>query len=169
MAPSTPEVHMKTFLLPFIAVCLFATGSFGAGPTNPPEPPAPTEDGTMPKLTSIAGHSMLDCHAYNDLEELSDEIGGRVTGSPQAAKAIEWGLAKMRAIGLSNVHADKWQMSHGWSRASASAEMVAPAQRRLIVDSMGWVGSTPKGGVEAEVVAVNIYQLDQEMKDNAGK
>src|SRR5438105_10589867 len=75
----------------------------------------------------------------------------------------------MRAIGLSNVHADKWQMSHGWSRASASAEMVAPAQRRLIVDSMGWVGSTPKGGVEAEVVAVNIYQLDQEMKDNAGK
>jgi hypothetical protein len=123
----------------------------------------------MPALTAIAGQGMMNTHAYDELEELSDNIGGRLTGSPQAAKAIEWGQERMRAIGLSNVHAEKWQLSHGWTRISAAAELTAPIQRKLSVDSMGWVGSTPHGGAEGEVVPVNMYQLDQEMKDNSGK
>jgi Zn-dependent M28 family amino/carboxypeptidase len=36
-----------------------------------------------------------------------------------------------------------------------------------MVDSMGWVGSTPAGGVEAEIVAVNIYHLEDEAKNNS--
>jgi hypothetical protein len=110
---------------------------------------------------------MMDSHAYQDLEELSDDIGGRVTGSPEAAKAIEWGAAKMRAIGLANVHTEPWQLSRGWTRVSASAELVEPIHHRLMVDSLGWVGSTPEGGVEAEVTTVNAYHLDDEMKQNA--
>src|SRR6202030_3838480 len=39
----------------------------------------------------------------------------------------------------------------------------------VMIDAMGWVGSTPAGGTEADVVEVNGYQLDQELKDNAGK
>ncbi len=38
-----------------------------------------------------------------------------------------------------------------------------------MVDSLGWVGSAPQGGVEAEVALVNGYQLDEEMKNNASK
>src|SRR5260370_957733 len=30
---------------------------------------------------------------------------------------------------------------------------------------MGWTGSTPAGGVEGEIVPVNLHDLDQEMKD----
>lgn len=137
----------------------------GAAPA--PEPASPAQDGTMPALAAIAGQGMMSDDAYSDLEELSDYIGGRVTGSPEAAKALEWGMAKMKAMGLENVHAEKWQISRGWTRVSASAELVAPVHRRLVVDSMGWVGSTPAGGVEAEVVPVNILQLDDEMKNNA--
>jgi carboxypeptidase Q len=33
-----------------------------------------------------------------------------------------------------------------------------------MIDSMGWAGSTPRGGVEAEVVPVNAYQLPDEVK-----
>lgn len=123
----------------------------------------------MPALVSIAGQGMMNIQPYNQLEDLSDNIGGRLTGSPQAAKAVQWGLEQMRAMGLSNVHAENWQLGHGWTRISASAELVAPIQRQLSVDSMGWVGSTPKGGVEGDLVPVNMYQLDQEMKDNSGK
>jgi carboxypeptidase Q len=133
------------------------------------EPPSPAEDGTLRALTAIAGQGMMDSHAYDYLEELSDGIGGRVTGSPQAARAIEWGMAKMKAIGLENVRAEQWQMSKGWTRVSAEAELLAPLQRRLMVDSLGWVGSTPQGGVEAEVVPVNGYQLDEETKNNASR
>jgi hypothetical protein len=164
-APFILRVILAVCLVPGIALC-------GSGPTAnpaPAAPPSPAEDGTMPALTAIAGQGMMNTHAYDELEDLSDNIGGRLTGSPQAAKAIEWGQERMRAIGLSNVHAEKWQLSHGWTRISAGAELTAPIQRRLSVDSMGWVGSTPKGGAEGDVVPVNMYQLDQEMKDNSGK
>ena len=121
----------------------------------------------MPALTAIAGHGMMSNEAYDDLEELSDYIGGRVTGSMQAAQAIQWGMQKMRAMGLENVRAEKWQISRGWTRVSADAELVVPNHRRLSIDSMGWVGSTKEGGEEAEVVAVNVNQLDDEMKNNS--
>jgi len=134
---------------------------------NPAEPVAPAHDGTMPALTAIAGQGMMSTEAYDDLEELSDYIGGRVTGSPQAAQAVEWGMAKMKAMGLENVHAEKWQISRGWTRVSADAELLSPIRHRLTVDSMGWVGSTKSGGEEAEVIPVNLNRLDDEMKNAA--
>ena len=140
-----------------------------SGPAPAAEPASPAEDGTMPALAAIAGQGMMSNEAYGDLEELSDYIGGRLTGSPEAAKAVEWGMEKMKAMGLENVHAEKWQIAHGWRRVSASAELVAPVHRRLVVDSMGWVGSTAAGGVEADVVPVNVLQLDDELKNNAAK
>lgn len=155
--------------IPLLFVCflaLFATCL--AAETPAPEPPAPSADGTLPALVSIAGHGMMDAHPYADLEELSDGIGGRVTGSPEAAKAVEWGIAKMKAIGLENVHAENWQLSRGWTRGFATAELVEPVQRKLNIDSMGWVGSTPKNGVTAELVPVNINALDEEMNRNSG-
>src|SRR5579859_1768718 len=71
----------------------------------------------------------------------------------------------MRGIGLENVHAEKWQLWRGWRRGSAEAELLAPTRHRLRVDAMGWTGSTPAGGVEGEIVAVNLFELDQEIKD----
>jgi len=135
--------------------------------SNPAEPASPAQDGTMPALTAIAGHGMMSSEAYNDLEELSDYIGGRVTGSPQAGQAVEWGMQKMRAMGLENVHAEKWQISHGWTRGTAEVELVSPIHRRLTVDSMGWVGSTKAGGEEAVILPININRLEEEMKDTS--
>lgn len=151
-----------------VLVLLFCFSLRGLA-ANPAEPPAPAQDGTMPALTAIAGQGMMSNEAYDDLEELSDYIGGRVTGSTQAGQAIQWGLQKMRAMGLENVRAEKWQISRGWTRVSADAELVVPNHRRLSIDSMGWVGSTKEGGEEAEVVAVNVNQLDDEMKNNSAK
>ncbi len=131
------------------------------------ELPAPGEDGTLPALTAIAGQGMMSSEAYNDLEELSDYIGARVTGSPQAEQAVQWGMQKMRAMGLENVHVEKWQISHGWTRISAEAGIISPIRRRLTVDSMGWVGSTKAGGDEADVVAVNVNRLEEEVKSNS--
>jgi Zn-dependent M28 family amino/carboxypeptidase len=149
-------------MLVFVSVALW-------GDSSSTEPSSPAEDGTLPALTAIAGKGMMSCHAYEDLEELSDQIGGRVTGSPEAAQAVAWGLAKMRALGLENVHAEKWMLSRGWTRLSAEAELLAPIHRRLIVTSLGWVGSTPAGGAEAEVITVNRNQLEEEMKNHASQ
>lgn len=128
----------------------------------------PDEDGTKPALVKIAGEGMLDSHAFQYLTELSDDVGARVTGSPQAQKAVEWGQAKMRAMGLENVHAEKWQLWRGWTRGTAQAELLTPIRRPLHVDAMGWTGSTPAGGAEGDVVEVNMFDLDNELK-NVGR
>jgi len=103
---------------------------------------------------------------YEYLRELSDDVGARITGSPEAEKAIGWAAEKMKAIGLENVHTESWQLFCGWTRLSATAELLAPIHRRLMIDSMGWAGSTPRGGVEAQLVTVNAYQLPDELKRN---
>ncbi len=125
----------------------------------------PDEDGTKPALAKIAGEGMMNSHAFEYLTELSDNVGARVTGTAEAQKAVDWGIAKMRGIGLENVHAEKWQLWRGWKRGSADAELLSPTRHKLHVDAMGWTGSTPAAGVEGEVVAINLLDLDQEMKD----
>jgi carboxypeptidase Q len=150
----------------FARIALLAlVAAFGASAQNRSVAKGPNEDGTKPALIRIAGEGMLDSHAYQYLTELSDDVGARVTGSPQAQKAVEWGLAKMKAIGLENVHAEKWQLWRGWTRGTAEAEMLTPIRRPLHVDAMGWTGSTPAGGAEGDVVAVNLFDLDGEMKN----
>ena len=159
---------MKRSLMVLAAVVmgLAAVRQYGANSPAPP-PPSPSQDGTLPALTAIAGEGMMDSHAYDYLEQLSDNIGGRLTGSPEANRAIEWGEQTMRAIGLQNVRAEHWQISHGWTRISAQAAVVAPIHHRMLVDSLGWVGSTPEGGAEGDVVEVNAYDLENEIKNNA--
>src|SRR6267378_202780 len=127
----------------------------------------PDEDGTKPALTKIAGEGMMNSHAFEYLTELSDNVGARVTGTPEAQKAIDWGIAKMRGIGLENVRAEKWQLWRGWRRGTADAEVITPIRHKLHVDAMGWTGSTAAGGVEGEIVPVNVLDLDHEMKEVA--
>ena len=128
-------------------------------------PKGPDEDGTKPALTRIAGEGMLNSHAYQYLTELSDDVGSRVTGSAADHKAEEWGMAKMKAIGLENVHLEKYTIWKGWTRGTAEAQLIAPTPHRLHVDSMGWTGSTAAGGAEGDVVTVNLFDIDEEVKN----
>ena len=131
-------------------------------------PKGPDQDGTKAALTRIAGEGMMNSHAYEYLTELSDDIGSRVTGSSAERKAEEWGAAKMKAIGLENVHLEKYTIWKGWTRGTAEAQLLAPTAHKLHVDAMGWTGSTVAGGAEGEVVAVNLFDIDEEIK-NASK
>lgn len=149
------------------AILLFAV-SYGISAPRADEPQSPAQDGTLKALAAISGAGTMENDDYQWLEELSDDIGARVTGSPEAAKAIAWGVEKMKAIGLENVHTESWQLFRGWTRISADAELISPIHRKLMIDAMGWVGSTPEGGVDADVVAVNGFQLADEMQNNAG-
>lgn len=133
------------------------------------DPSSSLDDATLKALAAVAGAGTMETHTYQYLEELSDDVGARVTGSPEAAAAIAWGAEKMKTIGLENVHTESWKLFRGWTRISADAEIIAPLHRRVMVDSLGWVGSTAPGGVEAQIVEVNSYDLESEMKDNAAK
>jgi carboxypeptidase Q len=128
-------------------------------------PKGPDEDGTKPALARIAGEGMLNSHAYQYLTELSDDVGSRVTGSAAERRAEEWSAAKMKAIGLENVHLEKYTIWKGWTRGAAEAQLLSPTPRKLHVDSMGWTGSTVAGGAEGDVVPVNLFDIDEEIKN----
>src|SRR5258708_7807422 len=127
-------------------------------------PKGPEEDGTKPALTRIAGEGLMNSHAYQYLTELSDDIGARVTGSPAERKAEEWGAAKMKAIGLENVHLERYSIWKGWTRGTADAQLLSPTPHKLHVDAMGWTGSTVTRVAEGDVATVNLFDIDEEVK-----
>ena len=96
---------MNNRFLGIVFVLALAGGSAQA--KDSVKPKGPEEDGTKPALTSVAGEGFYDSHAYAYLTELSDDVGARVTGSPSAQKAIDWGAAKMTSMGLVNVRPGK--------------------------------------------------------------
>jgi carboxypeptidase Q len=125
----------------------------------------PADDGTMPALVKIAGEGQMNSRAFSFLEELSDNIGARVTGSPAERRAEQWGMTKMKSIGLENVHTETYTIWKGWTRGIAEAEILTPLRHKLHIDAMGWTGSTAQGGAEGEVVIVNLYDLDNEIRN----
>jgi carboxypeptidase Q len=141
----------------------FSAGTLRAD--NLPVPKGPDEDGTKLALVKIAGEGLMDSHAFQYLTELSDDIGARVTGTPEDRKAEDWGVAKMKAMGLENVHTEKYKIWRGWTRGTADAEILSPVRHKLHVDAMGWTGSTPAGGVEGDLATVNVFDLDNEIKN----
>src|ERR1044072_7691827 len=85
---------------------------------------------------------------------LSDEVGGRLTGSAGARRAEEWAESEMKRLGLSNVRREPYRMSASWERGPASAALLSEGIRRpLAVASYTWTPGTG-GAVEGEVVDV---------------
>ena len=148
----------------FAGLAIFAFLSVSAVAFADDMAKGPDEDGTKPALTRIAGEGLMNSHAYEYLTELSDDIGSRVTGSPADHKAEEWAAAKMKTIGLENVHLEKYTIWKGWTRGIAEAQLLAPTPHKLHVDAMGWTGSTIAGGTEGDVATVNLFDIDDEIK-----
>jgi carboxypeptidase Q len=98
-------------------------------------------------LSEIREHSQ----AMENLEYLSDEIGPRLTGSPQLKQANDWTAAKFREYGLTNVKLEPWTIAHSWTRGTARARIVSPAEQSLTIASAGWSPGT-NGVVRGPVV-----------------
>src|SRR5271169_2614274 len=72
-------------------------------------------------LPQVMGPSPLE----ENLRRLTDEIGGRVTGSPQMAKAVEWAVAAFRAEGM-EVHTEKYTLPVAWSEGDTKLTIIEP-------------------------------------------
>lgn len=95
-----------------------------------------------------------DNDSYLKLQELCDDIGHRLSGSPSLDQAIEWAQASLKEDGQENVVAEKVTIRK-WVRGNESCELVSP--RPMKIDMLGLGGSigTPKNGITAEVIVVD--------------
>src|SRR5277367_1161623 len=119
-----------------------------AGPGSGDADPMASADAQI--LSQVSEHSEL----MQNLEYLSDEIGPRVTGSPQLKMANDWTADLFRKYGLSNVHLEPWTIAHSWTRGTATARILSPAEHPLTIASAGWSPST-LGTVRGPVVYVD--------------
>jgi carboxypeptidase Q len=106
-------------------------------------------------LPIVMGPSPLE----ENLRRLTDEIGGRVTGTPEMAKAVTWGVAAFRAAGM-EVHTEKYMLPVTWSEGDSRLELLGPVKFPVRLKAEGWSPATPAGGVEAGIIDVGYGTED---------
>jgi hypothetical protein len=130
----------------------------------------PEQIATMTRLRDAA---MSDPYALKELRHLTDNIGPRLSGSPQAQQAVEWVAAEMRSLGA-EVTLEKADVPH-WVRGTETAEIVSwPGQapgttQKVVLTALGGSAATPADGVTAEVIAVDDFQALHALPPDAAK
>lgn len=100
-------------------------------------------------LPIVMGPSPME----ENLRRLTDEIGGRVTGTPEMAKAVEWAVAAFRTSNI-DVHAEKYTLPVTWSEGDTRLKLLVPVAFPIRLKSTGWSPATPSGGIDANVIDV---------------
>jgi carboxypeptidase Q len=120
------------------------------------------EDAVDPAvLAQVRDAAMKSDWAYQRLQDLTDKIGGRLSGSPQAAAAVEQVAAAMRQAGLV-VKLEPVMVPH-WVRGEEHAELVAfPGQvggfnQHVVLTALGGSSATPAAGLRAEILVVRSF------------
>ncbi len=119
----------------------------------------PEQLSTMERLRDAA---MKDPYALDELRHLTDNIGPRLSGSPQAQQAVDYVAGEMRALGA-EVTLEKATVPH-WMRGVEKGELISwPSQtpgttQKVVLTALGGSVATPPEGLSAEVVVVDNWQ-----------
>ena len=112
-------------------------------------------------MSRIRDAAMNDRYAYDELRHLTDNIGPRLSGSPQAAQAVEYVAAQMRALGAT-VSLEKTMVPH-WVRGAETGALVAwkdmtpKSEQKIVLTALGGSVATPKEGITAPVLVVSSF------------
>src|SRR5215213_4359140 len=115
----------------------------------------------LKELKQIQEAALSSDYAYRQVAHLSDNIGPRLSGSPQAQKAVEYVADELRRLGL-EVKLEKLMVPH-WVRGVETGELVEfPGQapettQKIVLTALGGSVATPAAGLTAEVVVVNSF------------
>ncbi len=128
-------------------------------------PSRATEPLASLKNTPAASHTVRELlasglasrHASEIVQSLTDDVGPRLAGSPGDQAAVAWALARLRAEGLSNVHAEEVIVPH-WERGVETGEIVSPTRQKLRLTAIGGSIGTLPAGVEADVIEVQTLE-----------
>jgi len=107
-----------------------------------------------------------DTLAWEIVEGLTTEVGPRQAGTEAEARARDWAVRRLTALGFSNVHVEPFDMPV-WMRGEERAEIVSPFPQPLVVTALGNSGATPAAGIEAELVGFDSVAALQAAPDSA--
>lgn len=113
------------------------------------------------ELIQIRDAALQDDYGYRQLEHLTDSIGPRPSGSPQAEAAVHYVADELRKLGL-EVHLEPVTVTR-FVRGTDSAELVGyPGQvpgttQRIYITALYGNAPTPEGGITGEVIVAHSF------------
>jgi hypothetical protein len=116
----------------------------------------------------ISRQGLTENHAYSILGRLT-RIGPRLTGSPQAAAAVELMRQEMLDLGLENVHLEPTAVGR-WVRGEVEEGRLVSSLVGTIplsICALGGSIATPEDGVQAGVLEVKSFQELQALGEKA--
>ena len=83
----------------------------------------------------------------DQLSNLADLYGPRLTASPEWDQAANWAMQQLKSYGLANVHEEKWgPFGRSWSVESYTVDMLTPRYSHLVAAPLAW--SSPTEGMQ---------------------
>jgi carboxypeptidase Q len=147
--------------------------------SSPIASPSPTpvffSPRTVADLKRLQQAALTSDYAYRQVAHLANNIGPRLSGSAQAAKAVDYVASELKALGC-EVQLEKVMVPH-WVRGEETAALVQfPGQapgttQKIVLCALGPSVATPANGIEAEVIVLkNFDELKSLPRDKvAGK
>jgi Zn-dependent M28 family amino/carboxypeptidase len=115
----------------------------------------------LQQLSAIKSAALNDDYGYRQLAHLTENIGPRPSGSPQARAASEYVAAELRKLGL-EVRLEPVTIPH-WVRGPETAAlveypgMVPNTTQKVVLTALGGSSSTTPDGLTADVVTVDTF------------
>jgi len=144
-------------ILVVVFVCSFAA----AQKPNPKPTPALYSKKTIRNMKRIQRIALRSQYAYKQTAYMTNNIGPRLTGSPQAERAIEYVSAEMKRLGL-QVRLQKLTVPH-WVRGKEKGELIQfngmarGSVQKIVLTALGGSIATSEKGLIAEVISVKNF------------
>jgi carboxypeptidase Q len=104
-----------------------------------------------PNIAALRDNALANDHyAWDIVEGLTTEVGQRLAATEAEARARDWAVKRLKAMGFSNVHVEPFDMPV-WTRGAESAEIVSPFPQKLAVAALGYSASTGPAGITGEI------------------
>jgi carboxypeptidase Q len=134
---------------------------FGAIPKMSPVQQENFPPKLLEQLAAIKAAALADDYAFRQVAHLTENIGPRLSGSPQASAAVDYVADQLRQLGL-EVRLEEVRVPH-WIRGAETADLteypgqVAGTTQKVVLTALGGSISTPANGINADVVVVNDF------------
>ncbi len=112
-------------------------------------------------IKQLYSTALTEPKAYEWLEYLCKKIGGRLSGSPQAAAAVEFTRQVMDTLGFDRVYLQEVKVPH-WVRGKAEKASITHSARfgslPMRVCALGNAVGTGSKGVEGKIVEITQFK-----------
>jgi len=163
MIANTDRKRCARLLLAVSISILFSPGmNTRARLSLPPQAPAVQYSPQLiSEIKKVQQAALESDYAYRQLAHLSNNIGPRLSGSPQAQTAVEYVAAELRKLGLDvqleKVMVPHWVLGEETGALTDYSAMAPGTTQKIVLTALGGSMATPNEGLTAEVVVVNNF------------